>query len=205
VLVCVDSLVLRAGLMATLERYEGLDCTEAKGPPPEAGFAAMPDVVVADPGRGITWVRATARMMGPRARPRVLIVTHAARECEIRAALSVGVRGYLLVEEAHDHLAAAIWAVRAEGRALSPKVAAHLAENVGADSLTHREEAVLALVIEGLCNKLIASRLGITAGTVKSHLRSAFDKLGAASRTQAVAIAHRRGLLQVPSSSFTTR
>src|SRR5207244_6509368 len=62
--------------------------------------------------------------------------------------------------------------------------------------LTAREEEVLRLVVEGLCNKAISSRLGIAVCTVKSHLKSTFDKLNVESRTQAVAAVERRGLLR---------
>ncbi len=54
----------------------------------------------------------------------------------------------------------------------------------------------LQLVVDGLCNKAIASRLGIALGTVKTHLKAIFDKLGVATRTQAVITVARRGLLQ---------
>jgi two-component system NarL family response regulator len=155
----------------------------------------MPDVVVADHRRAIEWVSATNRA-APSARPRVLAVAESDRECDIRAAIAAGVQGYLLVDDAPEHLVAAVRTVQPSGRILSPKVASRLAESVAGEALTQREQAVLGLVIDGLCNKLIANQLGITAGTVKSHLRSAFGKLGVGSRTQAVAMAQRRGMLQ---------
>lgn len=196
VLMCYDNPVLRAGLMAILARHADLDCTEGVAAL-IVGPTAMPDVIVADHHGGVGLVNATGKMRSLHASPRMLILSHSARECDIREALSSGVQGYLLVDDAPEHLAAAIRSVRSGGRALSPKVASRLAENVALEPLTQREEAVLVLVVEGLCNKSIASRLGITAGTVKSHLRSAFGKIGAASRTQAVAIANRRGLLHL--------
>lgn len=196
VLVCHGSPVLQAGLMAMLARHEDLACSAGDGAPPIRDGPALPDVIVADQGHGVAWAHALGAMASLQARPRVLVVTHSDRECDIRAALSGGVQGYLLVDDAPEHLAAAIRTARPGGRMLSPKVASRLAENVAGEPLTQREQAVLALVVEGLCNKSIATRLDITAGTVKSHLRSAFGKLGAASRTHAIAIAHRRGLLQ---------
>jgi len=195
--ICHDNPVLQAGLMATLARHGDFDCSEAD----ESGLrmpgsGARPDVIVADHERGLRSADAGASVPGG-LRPRVLVVTHSDRECDIRAALAGGVQGYLLLEDAPDHLAAAVRAVRLGGRVLSPRVASRLAENVAEEALTQREQEVLGLVVEGLCNKLVASRLGITVGTVKSHLRSAFGKLGANSRTQAMAIAQRRGLLDL--------
>jgi len=201
VLVCFDSPVLQAGLMAILSRHQDLDCRESPGQAPVPGGPAMPDVIVADHGRGIGWVNAAARAAAPESKPSVVIVTHSDRECDIRAALSGGAQGYLLIDEAPDHLAAAVRASRGGARILGPRVASRLAENVSLEALTSREESVLSLVVDGLCNKSIAGRLGISAGTVKSHLRSAFGKLGAASRTQAIAIAHRRGMLQVSTAA----
>ena len=195
ILVCFDSPVLQAGMMAMLARERDFDCAEDVGAPFSHGNSVTPDVIVADRDRAIGWANAAVSIHGTRARPRVLVVTHSDRECDIRASLSCGVHGYLLVDDVPEHLASAIRATQ-PGRILSPRVASRLAENVALESLTQREEAVLGLVVEGLCNKSIANRLGITAGTVKSHLRSAFSKIGATSRTQAVAVVQRRGLLQ---------
>jgi DNA-binding CsgD family transcriptional regulator len=61
--------------------------------------------------------------------------------------------------------------------------------------LTNRERQVLGLLADGLGNKQIAARLGISTNTVKTHLELLFDKLGVSSRTEAVATAARRGLL----------
>jgi DNA-binding NarL/FixJ family response regulator len=202
VLVCHASPVVQAGLVALLARHGDLECTVGGGIPPIQGGEAIPDAIVTDHGSAIEWVRATHRMEGRRARPRVLVVAHSDRECDIRAAISAGVQGYLLIDDAPEHLAAAIRSVQPGRRILSPKVASRLAESVAGEALTHREQAVLRLVIEGCCNKSIANRLGITSGTVKSHLRSAFGKLGVASRTQAVAMAHRRGLFQQHAASL---
>ena len=194
--VCHASPVVQAGLTALLAPHANLNCASDDGTVLEPGLDALPEVIVADHRRGIEWAEAFGRVPCLRARPRVLVVTHSDRECDIRAAMSAGVQGYVLIDDAPEQLIAGIRDMQRGARFLSPKVASRLAENVSAEALTQREQAVLGLVVEGLCNKLIASQLGITAGTVKCHLRSAFGKLGAASRTQAIAIAHRRGLLQ---------
>jgi DNA-binding NarL/FixJ family response regulator len=196
VLLCHDNPVLQAGLMATLALHSDLECTEGDGALAVHDFGARSDVIVADHDRGLSSASLGAELPGA-LRPRVLIVTRSERECDIRAALARGVQGYLLLEDAPEHLVQAIRALHLGGRFLSPKVASRLAENLAQERLTLREEAVLGLVVEGLCNKRVASSLGITVGTVKSHLRSAFGKLGATSRTQAMAIAQRRGLLDL--------
>lgn len=196
VLVSFACPVLQAGLMATLARHADFHCSEAAASASIPFLPTLPDVIIADHVRGLGWVNAGARAAGTHALPPVLVVTHSDRECDIRAALSGGVQGYLLVDDVPEYLAAAVRAVRPGKRILSPQVASRLADNLALEPLTKKETAVLALVVEGLCNKAIGRRLDITTGTVKSHLRSAFGKLGAESRTQAIAIAHRRGLLQ---------
>jgi DNA-binding NarL/FixJ family response regulator len=66
---------------------------------------------------------------------------------------------------------------------------------VGGTALTNREREILALLADGLANKQIASRLGISANTVKTHIELLFDRLGVSSRAEAVAIGVKRGLL----------
>jgi ATP/maltotriose-dependent transcriptional regulator MalT len=68
-------------------------------------------------------------------------------------------------------------------------------ETLSAPVLTHREREILALVADGLGNKQIAGRLGISTNTVKTHLELLFEKLDVASRAEAVATAARMGLL----------
>jgi len=74
-------------------------------------------------------------------------------------------------------------------------VARRIAENMTQQALTAREETVLRQLMLGLSNKRIAVQFTLTEGTVKAHVKSILAKLNAASRTEAIAIAHRRGLL----------
>lgn len=68
-------------------------------------------------------------------------------------------------------------------------------DNAVGTVLTNREREILALLADGLANKQIAARLGISKNTVKTHLELLFDKLGVSSRAEAVATGVRRGLL----------
>jgi DNA-binding NarL/FixJ family response regulator len=77
------------------------------------------------------------------------------------------------------------------------EVAAHLAEHMGEDALTAREVEVLTHLAEGNRNKDIGDRLFISEETVKVHIKHIMEKLGANDRTQAVAIAIRRGIIQL--------
>jgi DNA-binding NarL/FixJ family response regulator len=196
-----QSPVLQAGLMAMLARFDDIACTASEGAIPIYAGATRPDVIITDHCSALQWLDSLGSVFDPRPRPRVLVVAQTDRESDIRAALSAGVQGYLLMDDSADQLVAAVRADRPERRILSPRVASRLAESMAGESLTQRELVVLALVVDGFCNKSIANRLGITSGTVKSHLRSAFGKLGVGSRTQAVAMAQRRGLIQHPGVS----
>ena len=80
---------------------------------------------------------------------------------------------------------------------LPPAVAAKLAERLPAEELTPREVDVLRLLAEGKPNKLIGTDLAITEVTVKSHVQALFRKLNVLSRTEAIAVANRRGLLRL--------
>jgi DNA-binding NarL/FixJ family response regulator len=183
--------IAHAGLAAACRRYSDLEVQDAPFRAELDRFSA--EVVVADYANGVALASRCARNLA--ASPKVVVIAGIDREWEIRNALERGVRGYLLVGCAFDELAAGVRAVHRGARHLSPQVAARLAESVSRDPLTAREEEVLRLVVEGLSNKAIATRLGIAVGTVKSHLKPIFDKLQVQSRTQAVAIVERRGLL----------
>lgn len=182
--------IAQAGLAAAFSRYPDLEVRD--GPPrPELDRCAQ--VVVADYANGVALASRYARDFSSSLK--VVVIAGIDREWEIRTALERGVRGYLLGGGPLDELAAGVRAVHRGARHLSPHVAARLAESVSREALTAREEEVLRLVVEGLSNKAIATRLGIAVGTVKSHLKPIFDKLQVQSRTQAVSMVERRGLL----------
>ena len=194
--------VAQAGLSATFSRYADLDVQDLLSDIDSApSMSGMPghcqaDVVVADYSQGIALAEKAAHSQGLGAWPRVVIVATNDREYEIRCALERGVHGYLLFGCALDELVDGVRTVFRGARHLSPQVAARLAESISVEPLTSREDEVLRHVVEGLCNKAISRRLGIALGTVKSHLKSTFEKLHVESRTQAVAAVKRRGLLR---------
>lgn len=196
VLVVHDDPIVRVGLSATFSQHDDLEVAPDDGSSSPGDLLSAPglrmvDVVVADYTHGVA---IASRFAGAQC-CRVVIVSPTDREWEIRSALANGVRGYIVTGSALAQLAPGVRAVHRGVRYLSPEVAARLAESVSVERLTSREEEVLRLVVDGLCNKVIARRLGVAVGTVKSHLKSVFDKLGVESRTQAIAAVGRRGLL----------
>lgn len=197
--VYADALVA-AGLTATLSGPSdlGLVGRTADAALPSADFLRHVDVIVTDYEHGLALLnraRADARSRQGSALPTVLIVTPRDTESEIRHALERGARGYLLLGCGVDELVAAVRALHAGIRHIGARAAQRLADSVACEALTGREQAVLRLVVEGHGNKAIANRLEIAIGTVKSHLKSIFQKLNAASRTEVATVAERRGLL----------
>ena len=197
VLVVHDEPLVRAGLIAALGTCPDIQPISFEPDGFEALRSEPPfvNVLVADYPNGVELARFFTRQCAARIRPKVMIVTGSDSEWNIRNALERGIVGYLLAGCPLEYLAVAVRTVHRGARYFSPGVAQRLAESLSAEPLTCREEAVLRLVVDGLGNKAIASRLGVALGTVKTHLRTIFDKLKVETRTQAASIAARRGLL----------
>jgi two-component system NarL family response regulator len=152
-------------------------------------------VVVTDYAGGLARVAAFRATRFASAPPPVLVVTQQRKAWELRRALEAGVQGYLSIDSAIDELGIAVRSLDAGLRHIDAAAARLLADSFAQEALTPREEAVLRRVVEGLGNKAVARDLGIGIGTVKTHLRSIYGKLDATSRTEAVTVAERRGLL----------
>jgi DNA-binding NarL/FixJ family response regulator len=128
---------------------------------------------------------------------RIIILSTFDGDVEIQRALQAGANGYLLKSLPQKQLVEAIRQVHAGKRRIPPELAAQLAEHLGEENLSEREIAVLKLVADGNRNREIGERLFITEETVKVHIRHIMEKLAANDRTQAVAIAVRRGIIQL--------
>jgi DNA-binding NarL/FixJ family response regulator len=128
---------------------------------------------------------------------RVIMLTTFEGDVEIQRALEAGARGYLLKNMPPEELVHVIRQVHAGKKQVPLAVAAHLAEHMGDEDLTRRELEVLQELAAGHRNRDIAGRLFISEETVKVHLKHIMDKLGARDRTQTVAIAVRRGIVQL--------
>lgn len=128
---------------------------------------------------------------------RIVILTTFDGDVEIQRALAAGARGYLLKSMQPKALADAIRQVHAGKKHLSIEVATQIAEHLSDESLTQREIEVLQRLAGGNRNRDIAEQLFISEETIKVHVKHIMDKLGASDRTQAVAIAVRRGLIQL--------
>jgi DNA-binding NarL/FixJ family response regulator len=118
-------------------------------------------------------------------------------DVEIKRALQAGAAAYLLKSMTSKNLVETIRHVHSGKKYVPPEVATNLAEHMGGETLSAREIEVLRLVSDGNRNRDIAERLFITEETVKAHVKHIMEKLSARDRTQAVAIALRRGIIQL--------
>ena len=158
----------------------------------------QPDVTLLDlrmpEMEGVEVVR-QIRERDPRAR--VIILTTYDTDDEISQALKAGAKAYVLKDISADDLVGCIRDVLSGKTYLAPAAAAKLAEGVTRVQLTPREMSTLRLLADGKANKEIANELTISERTVKTHLAHLFEKLGVTSRTEAIKVATRRGLVRL--------
>lgn len=128
---------------------------------------------------------------------RIVMLTTFEGDVEIQRSLAAGARGYLLKNMPPKELVEAIRQVHAGRKGIPREIAAQLAEHIADERLTEREIDVLQHVAGGSRNREIAELLAISEETVKVHVKHIMEKLGANDRTAAVAIAVRRGIIQL--------
>lgn len=204
VLIIDDHPIVREGLVAVLDEQPELRVVGAVASVEEAlplCPALRPEIILLDlelPGR--SGVEAIPELLAAAQGVQILIFSAYDSDERIFGALKAGAMGYLLKGVSVDEIARAIHAVTAGGSYLESRVAARVVGRVGGISpgrtlLSDREKEVLRHVTEGLSNKQIAFALHITERTVKFHLTSIFNKMGADNRAQAAALAVQEGLL----------
>lgn len=202
VVIVDDHAVVRAGLEQLISGETDLEVvgTAASG---EAGISLVreqrPDVVLMDLQMpGVDGVSATRTIVGEELCD-VLVLTSYSDAERIVGALDAGALGYLLKDAEPDEVLRGIRSVARGESPINPRAARELlgarrTTVASAAELTPRETEVLGLVRQGLANKQIARRLGISERTVKAHLTSAFQRIGVVDRTQAALWAERNRL-----------
>ncbi|MRX10659.1 response regulator [Pseudoduganella sp. FT25W] len=189
--------IIRAGLAALLGSHGDMQIAVTDAEAPLDSHAGA-DVIILDHRSGLEHMRRAANAHHGDTQPRVLIVTQLEREWEVRTAMMAGVHGYLLQNADSEQLLTAVRTLSRGMRYLSAELSRCVADSFTRIGLTSRETDVLQLLAQGQCNKSIARELGIGVGTVKTHVKGLFDKLGATARTHAVVLATRRGLVGEP-------
>jgi DNA-binding NarL/FixJ family response regulator len=199
VLLAEDHAVVRTGLLQLLGHVDDVEVVGAATGGEEAvalAAAARPDVVLMDLEMpDLDGIEATRRIRSADPSVNVVVLTAFSDRQRILGAIDAGAVGYLLKDAEPDELIRGLEAAARGESPLAPKaaqalVAARAAEQTDPE-LTPREREVLALLADGLPNKLIARRLDISEKTVKAHLTSIFHRIGVTDRTQAALWAQR--------------
>lgn len=203
ILLVDDHAVLREGIRSMLERYEDItvvgEACDGQSALMEAG-RLNPDVVMLDmkmPGMtGIETIIAMKQRMPDVA---VLVFTSFAEEAQVHDAVAAGALGYLLKSALREDLAHAVRAVAAGEAWMYPRAQRQILDWLRRppsviDQLSSREREVLVLLAQGLSNKLIASRMKLSEGTIKGYVSQLLEKLHVRQRTQAALLAHKAGL-----------
>lgn len=203
-----DHRMLREGLRRALEE-RGLEVVGEASDGTEALRLALelrPDVVLMDVSMpGTDGIDATRSIMQADGRQRVVMLTMHNDGDVVDRAIRAGASGYLTKDCSIGEVVEAVQIAANGDMALSPKLAAAMLEaarneqtaGIGERLLTQREEEVLQLIADGCSTGEVASRLYISAKTVKNHLASIYDKLNARDRTQAVLTAVRMGIIKL--------
>ena len=202
VMIVDDHEVVRAGLAMLLERFDDL-LLVGEAPDGAAAIAmaaqCAPEVVLMDLSMpGVDGVQATREIVAQSPDVRVVVLTTFADRTHVTEAIDAGAVGFLLKDADPEALGDAIRAAHRGEAPLDPRAALALIDRrrepaAPAVELTPREREVLQLVGEGLSNRLIARRLGISEKTVKTHLTSVFTTIGVTDRVQAALWWERHG------------
>ncbi len=201
VMIADDHAIVRRGLVSIINDEPDLVIVGEYG----NGLEALqhyeelaPDVVLMDLAMPVLdGTSATVKILEKDTQAKVIILTTYDEEEDVYRAMSAGAWGYLLKDAAPAELVSSIRRVVAGKKAIGPEAASMLAQRIGSLELTERELEVLQLLASGDGNKQIGTKLSIAPGTVKAHVANLFAKLGAQGRTEAVAIALRRGLVRI--------
>lgn len=201
VLIADDHVTVREGLAAIIGRQpdmvviaeaaDGKDCVDR-------WLECRPDVALLDLRMpildGVGAIQAIRRE-DPSAL--FIVLTTFDTDQDISRAIMAGAKGYMLKDAQREELLDCIRGVHAGETRISPYLVAKLAAVVSSETLTSREQEVLTLLARGHSNKDIGVRLSIGETTVRSHLRGIFSKLQVLSRTEAITVASRRGLIRL--------
>ena len=201
ILIADDHQIVRMGLATIFAKEADLEVVgEARNGIEAVRFARElnPDIVLMDllmPKKG--GADATQEILSSTPSAKVLILTTFGESEDVKRALDAGASGALIKDTPHTKLVAAIRAIIKGKRVISPEIQQNLAEQSAAPELSERQLEILKLIADGLTTKSISDQLEIGPDGVNAHLRTIFSRLGASSRTEAVAIALRKHLLKI--------
>jgi DNA-binding NarL/FixJ family response regulator len=197
-LIVDDHPVVRQGIRALLEReLAGVEVSDAATP--EAAVetdSPAPDVVIIDPRRAAGEVEQVVGDLIKRLRSAVVVFTSNGGARLLAEALKAGVKGYVRKDSPPEDLVRAIRAARSGEFYVDPALSSTIVVGEGDRTLTSRQREILQMLADGLQTESVAKRLGLSTETVRTHTKRILAKLHADTRTQAVAIAIRNGLIE---------
>jgi len=199
VLVCDDHPLMREGIGAVIASQPDMQLVGEAGDGAEAlerYRALLPDVTLIDIQMpNVDGIEAIQAIRAEAPQARIAVLTTYKGDARALQAIRAGAQGYLLKSALRKELTEAIRALAAGQRYFPPEIAAELANHLGQQGLSAREVQVLQLIARGHGNKQVANELMLSEDTIKGHLRSIMDKLGANNRTHAVTIGIERGFI----------
>jgi two-component system, NarL family, response regulator len=199
VLIADDHAVVREGLVAILNRQDDLIVVGEAANGREAleqWRKHRPDITLMDLRMPeMSGIAAIDAIRAEDDQALIIILTTYDSDEDVYRAMRAGAKAYVLKDAYREELLECIRRVCRGQMFVSPEVATKLANRISEEELTNRELEILTFLAEGKSNKLIARTLNISEGTVKTHVKSILEKLDATSRTEAVTVAARRGLI----------
>ena len=194
-----DHTIMRNGLVSLLGTCPEIDVIGASGDGDSALKEIVdlkPDVVIMDilmPG--MDGIEATRRLVDAWPEAKVMALTTLGTSDAFESVMAAGALGAILKTADLPEMRKAIATVASGRRSISPEVEQIMADDPPLPHMTARQQEILRLAAKGLSNSDISKVVGVSAPVVNEHLRAAFSKLGAANRTEAVAIALRKNLM----------
>jgi DNA-binding NarL/FixJ family response regulator len=198
-LIVDDHPVVRQGIRALLEReMPGVEVLDAENP--EAALVENsdrhPDVVVIDPSSAGSDVEKLVAELRQTLDSAIVVFTGNGGPRLLADALKAGVKGYVRKDSPPEDLVRAIQAAQVGEFYVDPALSSTIVLEEGDRTLTVRQREILQMLADGMQTDAVAKRLGLSTETVRTHTKRILAKLHADTRTQAVAIAIRNGLIQ---------
>ena len=201
VLVADDHAIVRMGLVALLATEQDIEIVGEAEDGREAvkkSVTTKPDVVIMDIMMPILdGIAATSEIIKRAPGVKVLILTTSSSSDDYSRALAAGAHGIVVKRAANMELLSALRSVASEKKVISSEARRLMQEDPPIPKLTDRQLGIIHSMMRGLTNREIAAQFNITPNCVKAHIKRVCNKIGAANRTEAVAIAMRKHLLKI--------
>ena len=199
-LIVDDHPVVRAGVRAVLEQaFDRVDIAEAESIDHVADVAndgGKPDVVIIDPWRAGVDVSEIVGHLQQQVKAAIVIFTSDGGARLLAEALKAGVKGYVRKDSPSEDLVRAIEAARSGEFYVDPGLSSTIVPDDGDRTLSARQREILQMLADGMQTDAVAEKLGLSTETVRTHTKRILAKLEASTRTQAVAIGIRHGLIE---------